>query len=64
MNHVYKTIKFGINGKGMVAWKSKLSGKQMLQVSSYVLSLKGTKPANPKPPQGQKEVAGKPMAKL
>ena len=64
VNHVYKTIKFGINGKGMVAWKSKLSGKQMLQVSSYVLSLKGTKPANPKPPQGQKEVAGKPMAKL
>jgi cytochrome c oxidase cbb3-type subunit III len=64
LNHVYKTIKFGINGKGMVAWKGKLSGKQMLQVSSYVLSLKGTKPANAKPPQGEKEVAGKPVAKL
>ncbi|WP_210517932.1 cbb3-type cytochrome c oxidase N-terminal domain-containing protein [Hymenobacter terricola] len=64
VNHVYKTIKFGINGKGMVSWKGKLSGKQMLQVSSYVLSLKGSKPANPKPPQGEKEVAGKAVAKL
>ncbi|MET4075917.1 cbb3-type cytochrome c oxidase N-terminal domain-containing protein [Hymenobacter sp. UYCo722] len=64
LNHVYKTIKFGINGKGMVAWKGKLSGKQILQVSSYVLSLKGTKPANAKPPQGEKETAGKPVAKL
>ncbi|MBJ6111614.1 c-type cytochrome [Hymenobacter sp. BT523] len=55
VNHVYKTIKFGVNGKGMVAWKGKLSGKQILQVASYVLSLQGTKPANAKPPQGEKE---------
>ena len=64
VNHVYKTIKFGVTSKGMVAWKGKLSGKQILQVSSYVLSLKGTKPANAKPPQGEKEIAGKAVAKL
>ena len=64
LNHVYKTIKFGVNGKGMVAWKGKLSGKQILQVTSYVLSLQGTKPANAKPPQGEKEAAGKTLAKL
>ena len=64
VNHVYKTIKFGVTSKGMVAWKGKLSGKQILQVSSYVLSLKGTKPANAKPPQGEKEKLGKPVAKL
>ncbi|MBH8567448.1 c-type cytochrome [Microvirga sp. STS02] len=64
VNHVYKTIKFGVNGKGMVAWKGKLSGKQILQVASYVLSLQGTKPANAKPPQGEKEAPGKPVAKL
>ena len=64
VNHVYKTIKFGVTSKGMVAWKGKLSGKQILQVSSYVLSLKGTKPANAKPPQGEKEIAGKTLAKL
>jgi cytochrome c oxidase cbb3-type subunit 3 len=62
VNHIYKTIKFGVNGKGMVAWKGKLSGKQILQVSSYVLSLKGTKPANAKPPQGEKEAPGKAVA--
>ncbi|MDJ0367652.1 cbb3-type cytochrome c oxidase N-terminal domain-containing protein [Hymenobacter sp. H14-R3] len=64
VNNVYKTIKFGVNGKGMVAWKGKLSGKQMLQVASYALSLQGSKPANPKAPQGEKEAAGKPVAKL
>ncbi|TGE24830.1 c-type cytochrome [Hymenobacter aquaticus] len=55
VNHVYKTIKFGVQGKGMVAWKGKLSGKQLLQVSSYVLSLQGSKPAGAKEPQGEKE---------
>ncbi|MGY3090145.1 cytochrome c oxidase cbb3-type subunit 3 [Hymenobacter sp. UYAg731] len=62
LNHVYKTIKFGITSKGMVAWKGKLSGKQILQVASYALSLQGSKPANAKPPQGEKE-AVKPVAK-
>jgi cytochrome c oxidase cbb3-type subunit 3 len=64
VNHVYKTIKFGVNGKGMVAWKGKLSGKQILQVASYVLSLQGTKPANAKPPQGEKEAPAKAVAGL
>jgi len=60
VNHVYKTIKFGIPSKGMVAWKGKLTGKQILQVTSYALSLHGSLPADAKPPQGEKE---KPMAK-
>ncbi|MDF7811583.1 cbb3-type cytochrome c oxidase N-terminal domain-containing protein [Hymenobacter sp. YC55] len=62
VNHVYKTIKFGVQGKGMVAWKGKLSGKQILQVSSYILSLQGTKPANAKEPQGEKETLARPLA--
>jgi cytochrome c oxidase cbb3-type subunit 3 len=62
LNHVYRTIKFGVNGKGMVAWKGKLSGKQILQVASYVLSLQGSKPANAKPPQGEKKVPAKALA--
>ncbi len=53
VNHVYKTIKFGVQSKGMVAWKGKLAGKQMLQVASYIRSLRGTRPANAKPPQGE-----------
>ncbi|WP_324672263.1 cbb3-type cytochrome c oxidase N-terminal domain-containing protein [Hymenobacter sp. GOD-10R] len=55
VNHVYKTVKFGVQGKGMVAWKGKLSSKQILQVSSYILSLQGSKPANAKEPQGEKD---------
>ena len=65
VNHVYKTIKFGIPSKGMVAWKGKLTSKQILQVTSYALSLHGTLPANAKPPQGEKEKPfAKPLAKL
>ncbi len=55
VNKVYHTIKYGVQGKGMVAWKGKLSSKQMLQVASYILTLHGTNPANPKAPQGEKE---------
>jgi len=62
VNHVYKTIKFGVPGKGMVAWKGKLSGKQILQVSSYILSLQGSKTANAKEPQGEKETMARPLA--
>jgi cytochrome c oxidase cbb3-type subunit 3 len=62
VNHVYKTIKFGVTGKGMVAWKGKLSGKQILQVSSYILSLQGSKPANAKESQGKKETMARPLA--
>ncbi|AYA37655.1 hypothetical protein D3Y59_11720 [Hymenobacter oligotrophus] len=65
VNKVYKTVKYGVTTKGMVAWKGKLSSKQMLQVSSYILSIQGTNPANAKAPQGEKEAAsGKPVAKL
>lgn len=55
VNKVYHTIKYGVQGKGMVAWKGKLSGKQMLQVASYILSLHGSNPPNAKAPQGEKE---------
>jgi len=49
---IFKTIKYGTS-KGMRSWKDDLSAKQMAQLTSYVLSLKGTKPANPKEPQGE-----------
>ncbi|SET83103.1 cbb3-type cytochrome c oxidase N-terminal domain-containing protein [Hymenobacter actinosclerus] len=63
VNHVYKTIKFGVTSKGMVAWKGKLSGKQILQVASYIESLHGTNPPNAKEPQGEKEApSGPPLA--
>lgn len=49
---IFKTIKYGTS-KGMRSWKDDLSPKQMAQLASYVRSLKGTKPANPKEAQGE-----------
>lgn len=53
---VYHTISEGVAEKGMIAWKKSLNPIQMQQVASYILSLKGTKPAKPKEPQGTKDV--------
>ncbi|MBC3540108.1 c-type cytochrome [Rufibacter sediminis] len=59
VNDVYKTIKYGVTSKGMVAWQKKLSDDQILEVSSYILSIQGSKPANAKAPQGEKYVPKK-----
>ena len=37
----------------MVAWKTNLKPGEIAQVASYVLSLHGTTPANPKDPEGE-----------
>ena len=52
---IFKTVKNGVPSKGMIAWKSQLSPGQIQEVSSYILTLVGTSPANPKEPQGDKE---------
>ena len=52
INDVFKVIKNGVVEKGMISWKEQLSPSQMQQVASYILSLQGTTPANPKAPEG------------
>jgi cytochrome c oxidase cbb3-type subunit 3 len=52
IKNVFKTVKYGVTAKGMISWQSQLSPKQIQEVASYVISLHGTKPANPKPPEG------------
>ena len=42
----------GRPGKGMISWKNVLSNEETQQVASYVISLNGTTPANPKAPEG------------
>jgi cytochrome c oxidase cbb3-type subunit 3 len=37
----------------MISWESQLRPVQMAQVSSYIQTLQGTTPANPKEPQGE-----------
>lgn len=49
---VFKSIKYGWPEKGMKSWKEDLSPMQIAQVTSYILSLKDSNPANGKAPQG------------
>ncbi|WP_353721246.1 cbb3-type cytochrome c oxidase N-terminal domain-containing protein [Dyadobacter sp. 676] len=50
---VFKVIKYGVPEKGMISWEKQLSPTDIQKVASFVLSLKGTKPANAKEPQGE-----------
>lgn len=50
---IFTTIKYGVPAKGMIAWESQLSAKQMQQVASYIYNMEGTTSANPKDPQGE-----------
>ncbi|MCW2119547.1 cytochrome c oxidase cbb3-type subunit 3 [Flavobacterium sp. 7A] len=43
----------GRDGKGMIAWKGTLKPKEIQKVASYVLSLKGSNPIDPKAPDGE-----------
>ncbi len=53
IKNVFNTIsEGGRDGKGMVSWKSELKPAEMAQVGSYILSLQGTTPAEPKAPEG------------
>lgn len=42
----------GANGQAMPAWKNRLHPNEIVLVSCYVASLRGSSPANPKPPEG------------
>jgi len=55
INDLFKTIKYGVPGKGMPTWEKQLSPKQIADVANYVKSIHGTNPANPKAPQGVKD---------
>ncbi len=43
----------GRDGKGMIAWKSVLKPKEIQEVSSYILSIQGSNPPEPKAPEGE-----------
>ncbi|MBT3383043.1 MAG: c-type cytochrome [Prolixibacteraceae bacterium] len=51
---VFNIIKNGNPAKGMTAFKGQLSDERIQKVSSYVITLKGTNPANAKAAQGEK----------
>lgn len=53
---IFKTIKYGVLEKGMIAWKSQLKPKKMQQVTSYIMTMQGTNPPNAKAAEGEKYV--------
>lgn len=50
---VFKTVKYGVPAKGMIAWQQKLTPKDIQGLVGYVMSLQGTNPAGAKAPQGE-----------
>lgn len=52
IKNIFKTVKYGVVEKGMIAWQTQLSPNQIQEVASYIMSLHGTTPANPKQPEG------------
>jgi cytochrome c oxidase cbb3-type subunit III len=48
-----KTIVNGVPEKGMLTWRGVLKPGQIQAVSSFIYTLRGTAPPNPKPPENQ-----------
>jgi len=61
IKEVFTTVKYGVTGKAMKAWKTDLKPLEMQAVASYVLSLQGTNPPNPKAPEGEPWKASTPL---
>lgn len=49
---IFKTVKYGVPAKGMVPWEQTLTPGQIAEVSNYIITLRDSKPANPKAPEG------------
>lgn len=52
LKDIFRTIRHGVPGTPMTAWKHILSDEEQQAVANYVYSLYGTNPPNSKPPQG------------
>jgi len=52
---IFKTIKYGVPDKGMIAWEKTMRPKQIADITNYILSLQGSNPAGAKGPQGTKQ---------
>jgi cytochrome c oxidase cbb3-type subunit III len=50
---IVNTITHGVPDKGMISWQATLNPSKINQVAAFVMSIRGSNPPNPKPPQGQ-----------
>jgi cytochrome c oxidase cbb3-type subunit 3 len=53
IRNVFSTIKQGVPAKGMISWQLVFTPKQLQELASYVLSLRGTNPPGAKKAEGQ-----------
>jgi len=51
-----RTIWNGVPAKGMITWKNYLKPEEVYEVASFIYTLRGTHPKNPKPPENQAPV--------
>jgi cytochrome c oxidase cbb3-type subunit 3 len=51
-----QTIWNGVPAKGMITWKGVLKPNEVFDVASYIYTLRGTHPPNPKQPENQTPV--------
>lgn len=54
IQEMYNIVITGVIEKGMISYKDQLSGEQIQNVLSYIISLQGTNPPNQKAPEGEK----------
>ncbi len=52
-----RTIWNGVPAKGMITWKNFLKPDEVYSVASYIYTLRGSNPKNPKPPENQQQPA-------
>lgn len=50
---IYKIIRYGVTSKGMRSYKQVLSDSELIAMSHYIKSLKGSSPQKAKKPQGK-----------
>lgn len=53
IHNVFKTIKYGVPEKGMIAWQSQLQPAQIRAVACYIMTQQGKGGATQKAPQGE-----------
>lgn len=52
LKSIFATVKEGVTDKGMPAWDAQLSRDEMVAVTAYIRSIRGTEPPDAKDPEG------------
>lgn len=52
-SNIVKTVRYGFPTKGMISWLGHLTPGQIIHVATFVQTLHGTNPPNPKAPEGE-----------